>query len=128
MKYKKDYKYQLVEDEKIKINIVGYDVELDFIKLDIDGNLTIKKGYAWDGASGAFDTKTIMLGALVHDSLYQLLRNNLLPIETRILCDKEFKRICLENGMFKFRANYVYKAVRTCGRSAAEKPKKIYYI
>jgi len=49
------------------------------LKADSDGGLLIKAGYSWDGPSGsAIDTKNFMQGSLVHDALYQLLRENIL--------------------------------------------------
>ena len=52
MKYKKGYKYQLVEDEVTKTDIIGYSFDTKFIRLTLVGVLTVKAGYAWDGASG----------------------------------------------------------------------------
>lgn len=48
------------------------------ITLHTDGLLVIKRGYCWDHASGAFDTKSIVEGALVHDALCELIHNELL--------------------------------------------------
>ncbi|KKL45464.1 hypothetical protein LCGC14_2355370, partial [marine sediment metagenome] len=66
--YKSDYKYQLVEDYKINISIKpDFDIKTEFIDLDTDGNLLIRKAYAWDGPSGpVIDTDENLRGALVH--------------------------------------------------------------
>ena len=62
-----------------------------WVHLAGDGQLTIKRGYCWDGASGpTFDTPSTMLASLVHDALYQLMRECLLPQDYRIRAD-----ICL---------------------------------
>lgn len=128
MKYKKGYKYKLAEDFKIKIMYnPRIEIDLFLIKLDLEGNLFIKKGYAWDGPSGpTIDTKTFMRGSLVHDVLYQLMRMKLIPLEHRILADKELKDICRKDGMNYFRVWYVFKGVRMFGEKSAEKQIQIY--
>lgn len=117
-KYTKGYKYQLEEDyvqrTDIKPKTCGM---IHFAKLDIDGTLTIKKGYAWDGPSGpSFDTKSFMRGSLVHDALYQIMTENKLLRSHQPEADLILKEVCLQDGMSRFRAWYVYKAVRLFGR------------
>jgi hypothetical protein len=98
-------------------------IETDFVDLDTDGALMIKKGYAWDGPSGPTrDTKSFMRGSMVHDALYQLMRNNLLPSSCREDADQELHRICREDGMNRFRAWYVLLGVRK-GAGFAANPK-----
>lgn len=128
MKYTKGYKYVLAENFMKIINIKPKNnIETLFIDLDTDGKLSIKKGYAWDGPSGpTIDTNTFMRAALVHDSLYQLIRVGFIPLECRELADKELRIICKEDGMNSFRAWYVYKGVRSFGESSAENKRKIY--
>jgi hypothetical protein len=120
MKYQKipTYKYRLLEDEKTVLSHAfgDYDINVDFMTLSA-GVLILKKGYAWDGASGpAFDTKTIMRGSLVHDALCQLIWLGELPESRQIDADKELRKICLEDGMSKLRAWWVYTAVRLYAR------------
>ena len=71
--YNGGYKYQLKETSTIAIDISPETpIDTEYITLDSQGNLTIKKGYAWDGPSGpTIDTLTFMRGSLVHDALYQ---------------------------------------------------------
>ena len=122
MKYRKGFKYQLAEDYQIKINICPVDpIKLDFISLTSDGMLSILKGYAWDGASGiTIDTKSSMRGALVHDALYQLLRMKLINACWRTYADELLRDICIEDGMYKWRANMWYKAVNKLAAFAAD--------
>ena len=110
------YKYQLVDDYVLNIDIKEYTVDTEYLKMNPDGQLTIKKGYAWDGASGpAVDTHTILRGALVHDSLYQLIRMQELPYTLKEKADLVFKNICTADGMIGFRAWYVHLAVKLFG-------------
>jgi len=99
------------------------DIQTDYIDLGADGRLVIRKGYAWDGPSGlTIDTSTFMRGSLVHDALYQLIRHGFISNdEWREQADKEMRRICREDGMFRIRAWWVYWAVRWCGGKAASK-------
>ncbi|PJZ27668.1 hypothetical protein [Leptospira kmetyi] len=127
----RNYKYQLVKpysfQTEIKTNsplqIGNPDVKI-FVDLNRDGMLNIEAGYAWDGPSGpTIDTKTFMRGSLVHDALYQLMREEKLDRDGyRETADRILKKICLEDGMNSFRAAYVYKFVRWFGDSSA-KPK-----
>ena len=122
MKYRelKKYKYQLVED--FTFCGVGFsDVSIDYIIIK-GATIVIKKGYAWDGASGtAIDTKDFMKGSLVHDALYQVIRKKSLSKVYRKEADRILKRMCELAGMNKFRAWYVYQAVRIFGRFTLKK-------
>ena len=60
-----------------------------------------------------------MRGSLVHDALYQLMREGLLDLGWRETADQELRRVCLEDGMSAIRAWWVYKAVRFGGESSA---------
>ncbi|WP_036098630.1 hypothetical protein [Leptospira noguchii] len=123
-----NYKYQLVQSYSYQTNIksasrvhVGHRIKT-FVTLDTDGLLRIESGYAWDGPSGpTFDTKTFMRGSLVHDALYQLMREEKLDyIKYRDTADQILKKICLEDGMSAFRAAYVYRFVSWFGGSSAK--------
>ena len=97
------------------------DIDSRFIHLTIHGALTIRDGYAWDGPSGpTIDTPTFMRASLVHDALYQLMRSGLLPGRWRRVADEEMRRICREDCMSRFRAWYVYRAVRRAAGPAAD--------
>lgn len=130
IKYKKGFKYQLAEQ---CITIIGIfpkeDIETRFIVLRKNGFLLIETGYAWDGPSGpTIDTSNFMKASLIHDALYQLIRQGHLSFSYRGIADKELHRICLEDGMCKFRANYIYKAVCKHGGPSASPNniKKVY--
>ena len=122
------YKYQLMEDHVIQTDIKPPDdVEVpDFIVLTTAGELTIRKTYAWDGASGPMpDIKSIMRGSLVHDALYQLMREKLLDYKKdREKADDLLRQNCLQDRMPAWLAALVYWTVRRLGEFAARPPKK----
>ena len=129
MKFKRigHYKYELTEDFDVRTTIIPPrwlhaprpGVE-SFVTLSSTGHLRLRKGYAWDGASGpAMDTQSIMRGALAHDGLYQLMRDAGLDLSYRKPADKLLRRMCREDGMFWLRAWWVYLAVRIFGKEAA---------
>jgi len=127
IKYRSGYKYQLVEECQVKVSVIPEsDIKADFLDLDTDGMLTIKKGYAWDGASGpAPDIRSIMRGSLVHDALYQLMRREFIGKEKwRDEADEELRRICCEDGMPRIMAWLVHRAVRIGGDPAADPASK----
>ena len=113
MKYKRGYKYQLAETFKVTIPITGETIKQGFIRLTTTGILTLDKGYAWDGPSGpAIDTKNFMRGSLVHDALYQLMRMGRLKAKShRNIADRLLQTHCLEDGMWRVRAWWVYRFV-----------------
>ena len=127
IRYKADYKYQLANSYKITIPIRPKSkIDTDFICLDENGVLLVKKGYAWDGPSGpVIDTDENMRASLVHDALYQLMRNKELSSRThRKSADQLFKDICKADGVSNLRASAYYKALRKFGKPAASPQNK----
>lgn len=127
IKYRADYKYQLADDYIIDISILPKnDIDTDYIALCTRGRLLIKAGYAWDGPSGpVIDTEENMRASIVHDALYQLMRNEYLSSRShRRAADQIFKDICRQDGVSKYRASAYYKALRKFGRPAASPQNK----
>ena len=119
--YKDGYKYQLHREYAVKTDILpAVYRDLDYLVLALDGMLTIRKGYAWDGPSGpTIDTKNFMRGSLVHDALYQLMREKVLdPAVWREPADRLLREMCREDGMSAARAWWVYQGVRLGGEKA----------
>lgn len=127
IRYREGYGYVLHDSYSVQTAIKPERfVFTDFLRLDTDGVLYIKAGYSWDGPSGpAFDTPNFMRASLVHDALYQMLREGYLPLEWREKADDEMYRICREDGMSAIRAWWCYTAVRGFGESAATEPKEV---
>jgi len=123
IKYKSGYKYQLNEEYQQTIDVVPeIDVSSEggYVSLTKEGELTIKKGYAWDGPSGPTrDTPNFMRGSLVHDALYQLMRNELLKRKRdKDPADRLLQKMCREDGMSRLRAWVVYKGLQIGGKAA----------
>lgn len=121
IRYRKGYKYQLYETYQLLIDIKPEaDVITAFVLLNSAGYLTVVGGYAWDGASGpAIDTKNFMRGSLIHDALYQLMREGHLEQHYRKTADEIMRKICREDGMSAVRAWWIYQGVRFGGGPAA---------
>ena len=131
IKYQKGFKYQLIENYILKTFIIGINYVSKFILLSKDGTLKILPGYAWDGSSGpTWDDKSNMEAALIHDALYQLMRQEVIKQEWKVYADKEYIRICKEKKMNKFRQLYYAFGLKYFA-SFARKPrnkKKVYTI
>lgn len=112
--YRSGYKYQLKRPVVVATKIrPDEEKTIDtFIKLGTDGTLEISDTYAWDGPSGpTIDTKNFMRGSLVHDTLYQLMREGGLDKATwRKAADEELVRLCREDGMTRIRAWWMLAA------------------
>jgi len=150
IRYKAGYKYQFIDeeyplmlphppgDEIFHYNrnrvITLKDGQPDFItcgpflRLWPNGKMRIMEGYAWDGPSGpAFDTPNFMAPSMVHDALYQLMRNKVLPLDPyREIADNLMFKMCRDRGMCAPRAWWCRRGVQKFGKSAATKKKTIY--
>lgn len=128
--YRAGYRYQLTAPFRVPVPELpfGSDIDTDYILLRIEKDgpwLRIRSGYAWDGPSGpTVDTSNFMRGSLVHDALYQLIREGQLPEDTRHAADQLLRRMCREDGMSAIRAWWVYRAVRLFGKTAADPANK----
>lgn len=122
MKYSKGFKYQLEEDFTCKTSIYPRkNIKTKFIDLSKSGYLTIREGYAWDGASGpTIDTDSSMRGGLVHDALYQLMRREWLSQDWRALADIELLEWIKKDGMNGIRAYWWHREVKKWAASAAD--------
>lgn len=127
IRYREGYGYVLHDDYTVKTSLrPAQFIHTDFLRLDTDGNLYIKAGFAWDGPSGpAFDTPNFMRASLVHDASYFLIRNGYLPLAWREKADDDMYRLCREDGMSAIRAWWCYQGVRIGGESSATEPKEV---
>lgn len=121
-KNRRHYKYTLVNDYVVQVDVYPEQgIKTDYASLSVSGELEIKAGYSWDGGSGpAVDTNNFMRATVVHDCLYQFLRESLLPLWMRELCDLVMRKMCREDGMSEIRAWWIYRGVRSGGGNAAK--------
>ena len=123
---KTDDGYLLKKNQLIQTVMWGHHVTHEYFGLTPHGILFIKAGYFWDGASGAIDTPDFMRGSLVHDVLYQMLRElhffgssnkwtRNRHRELREIADRCLIYICDEDGMWKIRQWWVSRALKLAG-------------
>jgi hypothetical protein len=126
--YSQGYKYLLEKDFMTEVEIHGEYIVSPFIELGPGGHLLIRKGYAWDGPSGpAVDTKDFMRGALVHDALYQLIREHGLDSDYKSTADKIMRHFCLKDGMNPVRAWTTWLGLRLSSKNSV-RPESSYRI
>jgi len=118
--FSEGYKYWVRRDFHIKLDIVPFEyVNLQFLTMDLDGDTVIRQGYAWNGASGpTWDTLNSMIGSLVHDALYQLIRLGMIDKSYKKYADKVLHDLCTEDGMYSWRADYWRWAVLNFGEGS----------
>ena len=124
MKYSKyKYKFKVEENFSIELPFKIPDFVHSYASLK-DGILSVKRGYAWDGASGPIiNTRDTLVASLVHDVLYQAMRLNLIKSskENRQIADKNFFEILKMNGVNSIRRKVWYFAVRLFGKKSTIK-------
>ena len=124
MKYSEyKYKFKVEENFSIELPFKIPDFEHPYASSK-DGILSVKKGYAWDGASGPIiNTRDTLVASLVHDVLYQAMRLNLIKSskENRKTADKNFFEILKMNGVNSIRRKVWYFAVRLFGKKSTIK-------
>lgn len=143
--YTKGYKYRTSESIAVMLPLLPekeLSSDAKMITLMREGLLFISAGYSSDGPSGStIDTKSFMLGAFVHDALYEMLRQGkfdsveikshdgemLSREDIRKISDIALRNICLIKNMISFRAKHiVYPAVRKGGLASASIKRKIH--
>jgi hypothetical protein len=116
IRYRDGYRFQLAEPAVIPTPVRESCPGNSFVMLTADGRLVIAAGYAWDGASGPIpQDSTVMRGSLVHDALYQLMRECGLSVRWKAEADALLKRMCIADGMPAWQAWIVHAAVRVFG-------------
>jgi hypothetical protein len=94
----------------------------------MDGTLTIRKYFAWDGCSGpTWDDRTNIRACLFHDALYYLMRLGLIPETCRQQADGLLRDVMLTDGAIPLRAGYYHFAVDRFAAGCARPPgRKVY--
>jgi hypothetical protein len=128
IRYRSGYRFQLVNDYRVQTSILpGFDVETEFVELNCAGILTIRHGYAWDGPSDPiiwfmpkfirkYLLRKFMRGSLVHDALAGLMRDYYIGrFAWFTAINRELKKICIEDGMWRVRAWAIFVGVEHLG-------------
>ena len=130
MKYSKGYKYQLKGNVFIQTRLMPEKPAIiqGFIFLGTDGKLFIYNSYAWNGATCAPDFKCNMLAVLVHDALFQLIQEGLLPDYHFKECNEELRDIMIMEGTPKLIAEVFYFGVNTFGKHFYKKITPVFEV
>ena len=115
-------KYVLLEFIMYKLEFSpSVDIDTSYCVFKRNGNLFINAGYEWDGASGpTIDTDDTMDGSLMHDVLYQLMREEKLSRKFRRKADNAIHKMCIAAAykvIDNSDINIFRKAVRKAGVS-----------
>jgi hypothetical protein len=147
VRYTTGYKFRLEETVLIETHLrPDREIRKGAVILTRGGMLIILSGFSWDGATGAYNNRTIFKAAVGHDALYYLLREckDELLYKCAIMregsisvasqttfdmirdeADKTLIDIAHDNGMWSIRQAWVYRAVKRLGFSAAYRPRQI---
>lgn len=105
-------KYTLESKYRGVTAVTGFDVRTEHSTLEKDGKLTLYGGYRWDGPSGpAVDTLRTMMPSALHDELYRMIRENLLPPSTRKAADYTYRDALKTWGVAPWRRWLHFRAV-----------------
>lgn len=80
--------YQLVERHVMKTPVKGFFIEDEFATLHTNGLLELHKFFVWDGATGAFDSFSIMEASAGHDQFCDWINRGMLPEHIQKIVDK----------------------------------------
>ena len=115
------YKFELVSHHVVALAYDYPDAMTTYAEIG-QGHMTINRGTRWDGPSSlTLDTVDWMWASLVHDMLYRMIADGLLPASYRRTADDEMLAILKEYGMPWWRRWYSWAAVRVGGWAHARK-------
>ena len=125
MKYRKVQGYQIVEECSYQTEIAANKIiNVEYGRLD-KGLITLKPGFTFEPSGPTFHTKPFMRGAAFHDFGYYLIRNGLLDRFWKEPFDDLLYELCLKDGMWPIRANWIYRAVLNFGDSSADPANRV---
>ena len=108
-----DDSYQLLNTYVLKTHIFPkQEIEVDYATLKTDGRLFIRKGFAWDGDTWAWNFKCSRRASLVHDVFCIMVGEGLLSDDWMDEINDLYMDICIKDGMWKFWAKVRRRALR----------------
>lgn len=132
MKYSKlgGSAYQVREQFEVMTCVRGYRISHALYDLYEDGRLVVYVWYSWDGATGWFDVKSIILPSCIHDILTEIINDpaNEVPPEEQAMADETFRILEKQERMPAWERAATYLAVRwyQMRKTYPVPPKKIY--
>ena len=121
----------VAEDEYFETGILSDGFSLPFLEIDPVGLMCCKEWFVGDGPSfPAVRTKSFIRSSTGHDGGYALLRAGFEAHrhdEVRERFDLLLADWSLEDGMWRWRADWVYRGVRLGGGPAAKQKKRKVY-
>ena len=118
MKYRKVQQFQIVVECSYQTEIaVNKIINTEYGSLN-KGLITLKPGFCFECSGLTLKTKSTMRGAAFHDMGYYLIRNGLLDRFWKEPFDALLLELCLKDGMWPIRANWIYRAVLLFGDSS----------
>jgi len=118
-----DWKYQITEDYSRKLLSCMCDATGEILGKDLDGKetkyvnvsngrITICEGYTWNGANWFPDIECTQEATLVHDALYQMIRENETAENWRLCADRLLYCVVTERSQQRWLASMMYSAIR----------------
>lgn len=116
--------FELIIAHREETGICGYIYDDKKVSLDIYGEIVIKPAFYWGASGPTIDTKSSRRGSCVHDALFYLSDKGVFQgNSSKIILGRANKLIynmCIEDGMFYWRAKGWYKALQFASGSAWE--------
>lgn len=126
IRFKKGYKYLLVDDVKFETTINRYynnstqtpNFDAEYFSINYETGIVIaKKRYAWDGISFALLDKLVTVRAsLLHDVLYQAIRLGYIKDSYKVEADKLLRQSLRQDGGNSLLGQVCYLGVRLFGK------------
>ena len=116
------YKHKLFKSYRIQTTYRPKKrIETEFITLCKNGVLIIKIAYRWNGLTFFPEIKSMIRASLIHDALYELMKERLLDYKTdRNTADNLFREESVKDRTWRIVTEPVYIVLRTMGAGFAK--------
>ncbi len=114
--------FQLLEDHSEYTGIFDYEYEDDLVKITKDSIITSKKTFQWGASFLTVDTPSTRRASCIHDAFFHLSDKGVFKGENSknimYTSNELLYKMCLEDGMYKWRAK-MWKEALDAGSSLA---------